>query len=1027
MAGTVLLLAAALATPPAGVEFFERKIRPVLAGKCYACHNSKTATSGLALDTKAGLIKGGARGVILIAGDPEGSRILRALSYEDPDLKMPPTGKLAPEQIADFAAWVKMGAPDPRDPASTSATAWRPTSQFWAFQPVRDHRPPTVKNRSWPATPIDRFLLAAWEREGLTPAPAADRRTLIRRVTLDLIGLPPTPKEIDDFLADRSPRAYQKLVDRLLASPQYGERWARHWLDLVRYAETSGHEFDSEKPDAWRFRDYLIRAFNEDVPYDQFIREHLAGDLLANARRDAPLATGFLGLGEERNAADDIAEVRTERLDNQIDVLTKTFLGLTVACARCHDHKFDPIPKTDYFSLAGVLDSTRLIEGYLDPPSQQREAEAVHAKIAAAGSRIRALLAPRLSEESQRLRETLLTPTPAWKTYLDQARKEPDHVFYPFAVLSESSDKPFAERLASIRRELAEWDKDAAARGDEIFTDFSRTGFDNWEINGPAFGSAAQAGPAPNQPLAGYQGGAVASSFGGGSDRLTGVLTSRSFTARKNYLHVRLAGTEDKSRRREHGVLRFTVQAPGRPAFVNATRTGAFHWQTANLQRLQGQACYLVIADRATDGQMVVDKILLSDSKDPPRFASPPNRWVLAALDQSGLDSIEALAAAYQKVLVEALASGLSDRETRWLVSALTPGRLEDLASLPAEVAALQQERAAHEKALPEATYGMVARDDDPHDAPMQVRGNPHNLGPTVPRRFLEVLGGRPFTGGSGRLELAGALANPANPLTARVMVNRVWLHHFGRGLVPSPDNFGFTGERPTHPEVLDYIARSFIESGWSIKKLHRSLLLTSIYQMASRPDARAAMPVRRLEAEALRDSILAVSGSLDPALYGPSVPPHISPYQDGRGKPAKSGPLDGAGRRSLYIGVRRNFLTPLFLAFDYPLPITTIGRRNTSTVPSQALMLMNNEFVQGEAGKWAARLTAAHPEPRARIQTMFLTAFGRPAEPAEVRDVEEFLASQRRLYDGAPTDDPRVWADLAHSLFNSKEFLFVR
>jgi hypothetical protein len=978
-----LILAAALATPPAGIEFFERKIRPVLAERCFSCHDSKTRTSGLALDTKAGLQKGGNRGVVIVAGDSEGSRLIRALSYEDPELKMPPTGKLPAHQIADFITWVKRGAPDPRDltPNTQDPTpkTRSPDAQFWSFQPLQDVRAPGG---------IDRLL-------GGKHGPAADKRTLIRRVTFDLIGLPPSPAEVDAFLADRSPRAFERLVGRLLASPHYGERSARHWLDLVRYAETSGHEFDSEKPDAWRYRDYVIRAFNEDVPYNQFIREHVAGDLLANARTEAPLGTGFFGLGEERNAADDIAEVRAERIENQIDVLGKAFLGLTVACARCHDHKFDPIPTSDYYALAGILDSTKLIEVNLDPPSQRREIEALHEKITAAGRRIAELVEPRRREEAGRLKDTLLKPTPAWTAYLEQARKEADHVFYPFAVLAQVSDKPFAERLAAVRKELAEWDKGVEPRGDVVFDEF-----EGWEMQGTAFAREA----APNQALAGHQGGPLANSFGGGSDRLAGVLTSKTFHLNKPYIHVRLAGTEDKTRRREHGVLRFTVQAPGRPAFVNVTRGGAFQWQTANLKRLEGELVYLVIADRARDGHIAVDKIILSNAKDPPRFASPPNQRLVAALSAPDVDSVEALAEAYQRMFVEALHE--DDRDARWLRAALSPtGKLEDLAPLPEAVVELQKQRAQAEAALPASAYGMVARDDAPHDAAIQRRGNPRSLGPVAPRRFLQALGGQPCTQGSGRLELAEALVN--HPLAARVLVNRVWQHHFGKGLVASPDNFGHTGERPSHPELLDYLAKRFIESGWSIKALHRMILLTQAYQ--------AQRPARRLEAEAIRDSVLAVAGTLDRTFYGPSVPPHISLYQDGRGKPAKSGPLDGDGRRSIYIGVRRNFLTPLFLAFDYPLPITTIGRRNTSTVPSQALMMMNNEFIAGQAEKWAERVAAAHSEPRKRIHDMFLTAFGRPPEAREVREVEQFVREQGS------------WTDVAHVLFNSKEFIFVR
>ncbi len=379
------------------------------------------------------------------------------------------------------------------------------------------------------------------------------------------------------------------------------------------------------------------------------------------------------------------------------------------------------------------------------------------------------------------------------------------------------------------------------------------------------------------------------------------------------------------------------------------------------------------------------------------------------------MDSVEALAEAYQRVFVEGLAAAADDRETRWLRSALRPGKIEELTPLPPEVAGLQQQRAQAEEALPASVYGMVSRDDAPHDLAIQRRGNPRDLGPVAPRRFLQVLGGKPCSEGSGRQELAEAMSSEDNPLTARVLVNRVWQHHFGRGLVASPDNFGQTGERPSDPALLDYLSRRFLESGWSIKALHRLMLLTSTYKLEA--------TARRLQAEVIRDSILAVTGTLDRTQYGPSVPPFISPYQDGRGKPAQSGPLDGNGRRSIYLGVRRNFLTPLFLAFDYPLPTTTIGRRNTSTVASQALMMMNNEFIAGQAEKWARRVLAERAQPGDRIRDMFWSAFGRPPEAREARDVEEFLREQGQKHQ----EEARVWTDLAHALFNAKEFIFVR
>ncbi len=848
--GSSHLLVLCLATrvcaqsPDSGVEFFEKKIRPVLAEKCYPCHSAKLARpmGGLRLDTRDGGRKGGDSGPAIAPGDPGHSALITAISYQSLNLKMPPTGKLSEEQIADFTEWIRMGAPDPRaDEAPAPAKKgidFATARKFWSFQPVKDTA----------GASIDSLIGARLKEQNLTPATAADKRTLIRRVTLDLIGLPPTRQEVEDFLADPSPQAFAKVVDRLLASPHYGERWARHWLDLVRYAETNGHEFDNDKMDPWRYRDYVIRAFNDDIPYDQFVSEHIAGDLLAKKRlsRDgafweSPLGTGFYWFGEVLNSATDSVKSRADEVDNQIDVISKTFLGLTVACARCHDHKFDPIPTADYYSLAGMMHSTALTETVID-------------------------------------------------------------------VEAEPSKAPEGE-------------------------------FKGWTAAGPAF---------VDGPLK-------------GSDGLMGSLTSPTFRMPKLFVHVRLAGSAVDSKVKGHSPLRVTVVADGHKAqHALPDGTGKYHWRTLRMTKEIGRLCYIEIVDRSTDGFIAVDKIVFSDSENPPADSGP----------------------------VEAV-------------------------------------RVMADTARP-SIFATIATDETPHDVKIHIRGNHQSLGETAPRRFLQVIAGQdqpPIRRGSGRLELAAKIADPENPLTARVMVNRIWKHHFGYGLVRSTDNFGKTGDAPTHPELLDYLAARFVESGWSVKAMHRLILLSNAYQMSSAVNPAAAkvdpenkllhhFPVQRLEAEAIRDSILAVAGTLDEKMLGPSVPPYISKFQDGRGKP-ESGPLDGARRRSIYIQVRRNFLTPMFLAFDYPLPISAIGRRSVSTVPSQALILMNDEFMALEAGEWAKR-TAAESDPRRRVTAMYETAFARPPEEWELKAALEFVKTGR-------------WADLAHVLFNSAEFIYVR
>ena len=1098
---------------PGQVEFFEKKIRPVLAGKCYVCHGSETEPmAGLRVDSKEALLKGGSRGTSIAPGDPDASLLIRAIRYSDLKLKMPPTGKLADEQIRDFEQWVRMGAPDPR-----SSTPAAPATEekgidleegrkFWSFQPLRPGTLADVKasakRKDWATSPIDYYILANLEEKGLSPASPADKRTLIRRVTFDLIGLPPTPVEIDEFLKDDSPDAFQTLVERLLGSPHYGERWGRHWLDLVRYAETNGHEFDNDKLDAWRYRDYVIRAFNNDLPYDQFATEHIAGDLLAakrlrddGAHWDSPLGTGFYWFGEVLNSPTDSDKSRADTVDNQIDVLSKAFLGLTVACARCHDHKFDPIPTADYYSMAGILHSTAIREGWIDSPERAGQIDQLHGQVEEVNRDIEPLLAKseatpagtwkrylsaagellstdetdldcrleELAEEAGLDRLTL----DRWLGYLQQAAKEPDHLLYAFAVLAqpeeetdESAWSPFEARLGKIREKLGELtakaDPNHAAnqeRGDVVFEDFGKPSYEGWTIEGQAFGSGPVRAIPPNQPLAGYAGESVANSFGRGTDRLVGSLTTPKFRMPKLYVHIRMAATPDPRPFPKNPRLRVTLDADGHKSqtFISV-QPGVWQWVTRRMTKEIGRSCYFEIVDRSRLGHIAVDGIVLSDSAEPPGVAPHPR--VVELLERPGLSSLEALASAYARLYDDVSAGSDSGAEADRLASALRPpGSAEDAATavLAAEqrdlLATLQHRRRTIADEIPESAFGMISKDENPRDVGIHLRGSHQNLGEEAPRRFLQVIAGedqQPYRNGSGRLQFAETMTSAGKPLAARVMVNRIWRHHFGAGIVATTDNFGKAGERPTHPELLDFLARQFIDSGWSVKAMHRLMLLSSAYRMSSKAGRMSSeageqaaqidprnkllqhMPVRRLEAEVIRDSVLAMSGSLNRDQFGPGVPPHISEYQDGRGKPA-SGPLDGDGRRSIYLQVRRNFLTPMFLAFDYPSPISTIGRRGSSTVPSQALIMMNNEFVNQQARIWAERVVAGQPAIDGRIQGMFLAAFGRPASDSEIEEAASFLGEQRELHGGVATDNTRPWTDLAHVLMNSTEFIFVR
>jgi hypothetical protein len=895
---TVLLLVAAALSAAEGDEFFESRIRPVLVEKCYACHSSKLREpkANLLLDSRAALRKGGDSGPVLSPGKPEASRLFQAVSYTDFHLRMPPTGKLPDAVIADFKSWIAMGAPDPRQdaPAARKTPATIDIDKgrrFWAFQPLAASPVPAVKNAAWPRNDIDRFLLARLEEKSLRPAPESPRRPWLRRVTFALTGLPPTPAEADAFEADPSPNAHAIVVDRLLASPHYGERWARHWLDLVRFAETNGHEYDNNKLDAWQYRDYVIRAFNEDVPYDAFVREHLAGDLLPNpriskdgTRLESPLGTNFLWFGEVLNSATDSIKSKADTVDNQLDVIGKTFLGLTVACARCHDHKFDPIPTADYYGMAGILHSTAMREAVIDSPARAAAIHAAHLQV------------------------PLLTRHPGKS-------------------------------------------KIVLRPGDQLFEDFSGSTWGDWHATGEAFA----AGPSNG----------IADSAGRGANELVGSLTSRKFRMPKRWVHIRLNAAKGDKSLIEREPVRVTLVADDyKSIHYLGSGSGEFEWVSFRMTLPYQRLCYFEIVDRSRTGSVAVDAIVFSDASSPPSLeTAEPAVW------QSPAQSFP----------------------------------------------------------LPESTFGMIAWDESASNVKLHIRGSHQNLGEEIPRHFLQVLWRSPeppAVQGSGRLQTAAWLTGDAAHLLARVFVNRVWKHHFGHGLVRSADNFGLTGERPSHRELLDSLAAKFIASGWSTKALHREILLSSAYRMSSRKnDAASAVdprnellhhfPVQRLEAEAVRDAMLAVSGSLNRQLHGPSVVPYISKYQDGRGKP-RPGPLDGNGRRSLYIEVRRNFLTPMFLAFDYPLPISTIGARGTSTVPAQALILMNNEFVLQQAAKWAESASQHAQTNPAKVTALFRQAFARNPEDWEVAESLQFLST-------------RSLADLAHVLFNSAEFLYVQ
>jgi cytochrome c553 len=1016
------------------IEFFEKNVRPILAARCQGCHGPAKQKGGLRLDARATILAGGSTGPAVVPGKPKESLLVDAINYGETH-QMPPKSKLPPDEIATLIEWVRRGVPwgldtrpviktttakDAKIPDHISSEEFHARAQFWSFQPMRLVAPPAVKaeRRGWARNPIDGFIQAALEKHGLAPAPEADKRTLIRRLSFDLIGLPPTPQEVAAFLEDPARDAYEKLVDRLLASPRLGERWARHWLDLVRYAETAGHEFDYDIPSAFRYRDYAIRAFNADLPYNQFVTEHIAGDLLESPRRhpvdghnESILGCGFYFLGEGTHSPVDVREEQMRRIDNQIDVLSKTFLGLTVACARCHDHKFDPITSRDYYALAGFLCSSRHQQAFIDAPERfgvtVRRLRGLKEKIAAILGDARDSLPEPLQDQA-----ALLTAARR-----DQAR--------PVAAVSLPT-------------------RPTGTGGRErVFEDFSGESFEGWFVTGDAFG----AGPSRAGDFRLEGAGRLVSIKPGQAhsgliaDRLQGVLRSRAFTIETPFLHYLAAGRGGRISVIIDGFEK--IRSPIYGGLTIVLNDGAPpRWVTQDVKMWLGHSAYLELADGATvdfggataqvddgHGWIAVDEIRMSSQPAPTESALPSE---VTAAPAVALDLSAVIAA-----LRDTSTPGAGRSEN---TSIAGRARLAD------GLAAAIDELRAIEAKIPEPSLALAIADGTGGNERIHTRGSHKNLGEVVPRRFLEVLGGSESSAqdeGSGRDELARRMVDPqANPLLPRVLVNRIWKHHFGEGIVRSTDDFGAMGQRPSHPELLDWLAGQLVARGWSIKAMHRLMVTSSTYRMTSLPVEAAERldptnrllhraNVRRLEAEAIRDALLAVSGRLEQAFYGPSVPVHLTSFMEGRGRPGHSGPRDGDGRRSLYLNVRRNFLDPMFVAFDAPVPFSTMGRRNVSNVPAQALNLMNDPLVKGQARLWALRALAVPARSaRERLKRLYVAAFGRVPTDMEVRASLAFLGATPGGRGNGPDEkqEPSLeaWADLCHVLINTKEFIFV-
>jgi Protein of unknown function (DUF1553)/Protein of unknown function (DUF1549)/Planctomycete cytochrome C len=854
----ILSIAAPLHAQDSGsdrLKLFEEKIRPVLVTNCYICHSAKAAKvqGGLLLDSQAGLRQGGNAGAVIVPGDPDKSLLLRALRYQDKDLQMPPGKPLPAEVVADFEAWIRAGAAMPDD-----AIAVKPVDKrklFWSFQPPKDHNPPEVKQKDWARNDIDRFVLAKLEEKGLTPSAPADSRTLIRRAYYDLIGLPPTAEESDAFAADKSPDAYAKLIDRLLASPRYGERWGRFWLDVARYSDARnvGERFAY----SYTYRDWVIRALNEDMAYDQFLTQQLAADRIRGNDPQNLAALGYVSLGRE------FPKTFPETVDDRIDVVARGMLGLTVACARCHDHKYDPIPTTDYYSFYSIFSNIR---EPVDLP---------------------------------------LLKTSNTKTTIDEI---------------------YGDRLDRIRKTDAEYRQHRSV----VLNDFFKTQIADYLV-------------------------AVRDSAKMRATEIEDLIKERQLnlyllTRWRDYL-----GDSRMSVQRVFGLWNAVAAVPDSEF--------AKKWPT--ILGAQSTANPLVLAEFKTVPASIREVaaryaalLLRYDSASP--FSDGQKEDLRMALRSDG-SPVNVPVSDFDSVMTEGDRNNTINYKNRYNI---------------------MRSLYAYDGGAPHA---MVVEDvPKPQPAHVFVRGNPNNPGVETPAHFLTCLSiGEPtkFADGSGRLELARAIANKDNPLTARVIVNRVWMHHFGAGIVRTPSDFGLRGDQPTHPELLDYLAVSFMESGWSLKKLHRMVMLSAAYQQSSadNPDARKLDPEnqliwrmnrQRLDIESLRDSVLAASGQLENKLGGVPFALTASPT---------------VPRRTVYGYIERGRIPGLLAAFDFAVPDQHVPLRYTTTVPQQALFLLNSSFMAEQAVHLANRPeVTAEKDPMKRVQRLYRIALGRDATERE-------------------------------------------
>ncbi|MFN0170301.1 MAG: PSD1 and planctomycete cytochrome C domain-containing protein [Bryobacteraceae bacterium] len=1106
---------------PADREFFENRIRPVLVEQCTSCHSGERPQGALRLDFRGGWEKGGKSGPALVRGEPGKSPLIRAIRHEGAGMAMPLGGKrLAPEVIAAFEQWVTRGAPDPRDAPVVARVnkSWAATFEerrkWWSLQPVTRPPVPAVNREAWSSQPVDRFILAKLEAQSLAPAEPADRATLLRRLSFVLTGLPPAPEEVDAFVKNPSPDAYRRQVDRLLASPHFGERWARHWMDVVRYSDTYGYEWDIPAKGAWRYRDYLIRAFNGDVPWDQLVREQIAGDLLPHPRvnpadqiNESMAGPMFFQMGENRHGDSlQFNGIHQEMLNNKIDAFSKAFQAATVGCARCHDHRLDAISQRDYYALGGMFMSARWVTNTLDLPDRNRDlAGQLETMKTPVRDRVTAWWiegirdSPRYlraaqacvdnSPDAERLAEGLdRRRLEAWKRALAVAPGTKPPLEDPLRAWFDSHHGGAGEvrkawgDTARMYQKAREERAAANARDYTVLADFREATPPGWSVDGVGLrdgrvttGDFAVATDGSAAVAAVFPAGLFTNRY---SPRMNGaVRTPYLDHLGKKYVSLEIAGGDFAAHRliADNAFLteRQVYLKDIHPTWATLSSTAYEKGNRAITKDEEAQRRVYVevvtktsnpnfpprvnLGGKCTDEQAAdpkswfgITRVVLHDKPEPP--ADGLSRFQPLFQGEAPAD-LEAVAARYRDWLTGSLRAWSEGRANEddvrlinWMIErGLLPNRLDERPTVRERVA---EYRAVERRVATPQTVNGMADLDAGDDYRLNVRGVYEDLGERVPRGYLEVLTGRKdgLDGtGSRRLALADIVASPKNPLTARVFVNRVWHWLFGTGIVSTTDDFGHLGERPSHPELLDYLASTFVERGWSVKTLVRSIVLSETFRQSGQMSARGReadplnrllhhYPVRRLEAEAIRDSLLWTSTRLDDRIFGEPLNPARS--NEDPEKRLFSGPLDGQGRRSIYVKMTI-MEPPKFLAtFNQPSPKIPTGRRDVTNVPAQALALLNDPFVEGQAEYWARQLlNQPHRSPEERLTTMFRRAFGRNPQPDELMRWRKAVDDFAGLYQDVPGKTPpggmmnslAVWKDVAHAIFNTKEFLYVR